>query len=280
MNVWDYLVAWPNVPFTIAVGATLLFAAVQASGLMGLLGGDADGDADADADVDGDVDADADVDGDVDADADADTDGDGDADHDADADDAGESWALKLGSAFGMGRLPMTLLAQVFLVVLGVSGLLMNLPFVSSGVIPFWTLLYTLPASALCALGADAAMSRVLAPIVDDKAQAATKRSALVGSIATVISRKVTEEFGEVRIRDKSGHDVRVVVKLAKDGGRTAASLLEGQEVLVVDVDERGTPLVSALDLVAARVDATPYDDEREEAPSRAKKSVRALAAR
>ncbi len=271
MNVWDYLVAWPNVPFTIAVGATLLFAAVQASGLMGLLGGDADADADADADVDGDVDADAD--------ADADADGDGDADHDADADDAGENWALKLGSAFGMGRLPTTLLAQVFFVVLGVGGLLMNVPFVSVGTIPLWTLLYTLPASALIALGADAAMTRVLAPIVDDKAQAATKRSALVGSIATVISRKVTEEFGEVRIRDKSGHDVRLVVKLAKDGGRTAAPLLEGQEVLVVDVDERGTPIVSALELALARVDATPYEEEREQVAARVKRA-RVVAAR
>ena len=41
MSVWDYLVAWPNVPFTIAVGATLLFALVQASGLAGILGGHA-----------------------------------------------------------------------------------------------------------------------------------------------------------------------------------------------------------------------------------------------
>lgn len=268
MNVWEYLVAWPNVPFTVAVGATLLFASVQASGLAGLIGG---GHADGDADADAEADVDGDVDHDVDADADGDTDG--DADHDADGDDTdGESWALKLGAAFGMGRLPVTLLVQVFLVVFGVSGLLLNVAFVGTGAIPLWTLLYSLPVATLVALGANGAMTRLLAPIVDDRAQAATKRSALVGSIATVISRKVTEEFGEVRIKDKSGHDLRLVVKLAKDGAQ--AALREGQEVLVVDVDERGTPLVSALELAVigpaspvpvakTRVspDETPYEE-------------------
>lgn len=243
MSVWDYLVAWPNVPFTLAVGATLLFALVQASGLAGLIGG---GDADGDADADADADVDGDVDGDVDADAEGDADGDGDGD---DAD--GESWALKLGLSFGMGRLPMTLLAQVFLVVFGVSGLLVNVAFVGSGAIPFWTLFYSLPLATIVALGADAAMTRVLAPIVDDKLQAATKRSALVGSIATVISRQVTEEFGEVRIRDRSGHDLRLIVKLAPERTRVDTSLREGQEAVVVDVDARGTPLVMRLDLLA-----------------------------
>jgi membrane protein implicated in regulation of membrane protease activity len=275
VTIWDYLVAWPNVPFTIAVGATLLFALVQASGLAGLLGGHDDaGDADADADVDGDVD------GDVDADADADADVDGDTDSDADGDDAdGESWALKLGASFGMGRLPLTLLAQVFLVVFGVSGLLVNVAFVSSGAIPFWTLFYSLPVATLVALTADATMTRLLAPIVDDRLQAATKRSALVGSIATVISRQVTEEFGEVRIRDRSGHDLRLVVKLAKDEANRA-SLREGQEAVVVDVDERGTLLVSPLDLVMARVetDETPYEEERQ-APRKARKRLKAVRA-
>ena len=264
MTVWDYLVAWPNVPFTISVGATLLFALAQASGLAGILGGgDAEGDADADADVDGDVDADAAADG--------------DADSDADGDDAdGESWALRLGSSFGMGRLPMTLLAQVFLVVFGVSGLLLNVAFVSTGAIPFWTLFYSLPVATLVALTANATMTRLLAPIVDDKAQAATQRAALVGSIATVISRQVTEEFGEVRIRDRSGHDLRLVVKLAK--GDASAALREGQEAVVVDVDDRGTPLVTPLDLFKVRVDTSepPYEQKTAASARKRMKAARA----
>jgi hypothetical protein len=246
MTLWNYLVAWANVPFTVAVGVTLLFALVQASGLAGLLGGH-----DADA-------------GDADGDADADADADGDADDAHDADDAdGESALARLGSAFGMGRLPMTLLAQVFLIVLGVCGLLINVPFIGAGAIPLTTLFYSLPLATIVALGGNAAMTRLLAPIVDDKAQAATRRGALVGSIATVISTKVTEEFGEVRIRDKSGHDLRLIVKLAK--GDAASRLREGQEAVVVDVDDRGTPIVSALDVLAARVDIDepPTDTKR-----------------
>jgi hypothetical protein len=65
-----------------------------------------------------------------------------------------------------------------------------------------------------------------------------------VGAIGVVISSRVTGEFGEVRVRDKSGHDVRMVVKLAP----RSRDLEEREEAVIVDVDERGTPRVTALD--------------------------------
>jgi hypothetical protein len=46
-----------------------------------------------------------------------------------------------------------------------------------------------------------------------------------------------------VRVRDKSGHDVRMVVKLAP----RSRDLEEREEAVIVDVDERGTPRVTAL---------------------------------
>ena len=46
-----------------------------------------------------------------------------------------------------------------------------------------------------------------------------------------MISSKVDHDFGEVRIRDKTGHDIRVVCKLAKEA-RGAPS--EHQSVVVV----------------------------------------------
>jgi hypothetical protein len=250
MSLWQFLVAWPNAPFTFAVCATVLFALIQVSGVLSFLsGGDVDGDADADADadVDGDVDADGDVDGDADTDADADGDG-----EDSDGDD-GESesgWIAKLGAPLGVGRIPITLIGEIFMVVFGVSGLVMNTYFVEASEIPWMSLLWTLPGATLIAYGAQSATARVVAPLVDDRPAAATKRNELVGSIATVISRSVTEDFGEVRIRDRSGHDVRLVVKLSQGG----SSLREGQEAVVVDVDPKGTLLVSGLDLVMARV--------------------------
>ena len=93
MQLLAFLVAGANGPFTIAVSVALLFTAVQASGLMGLLGGnddhdhDHDGAADGDADGDGDVDGDGDADGDADHDAAHDHDDDHDDDHDGGEDD-------------------------------------------------------------------------------------------------------------------------------------------------------------------------------------------------
>src|SRR5262249_44809754 len=61
------LLAWANVPFTVALGVAIGFALLQMTGLLGLLagGGDHDGDADggheADHEVDGGHEADADA---------------------------------------------------------------------------------------------------------------------------------------------------------------------------------------------------------------------------
>ena len=71
-----------------------------------------------------------------------------------------------------------------------------------------------------------------------------------------VISTKVDETFGEVRIRDKTGHDIRVVCRLVKGAKRVPQ---EKQTIVVVDYEEeRGELLVEALD-----------DDERAEEPHR-----------
>jgi hypothetical protein len=156
----------------------------------------------------------------------------------------------KLGAPLGVGRIPVTLIGQIFMVVFGVAGLVMNTIFAETSGIPWMSLLWTLPGAMLIAYGVQSATARVIAPLVDDRPAAATKRNELVGSIATVISRSVTEDFGEVRIRDRSGHDVRLIVKLSRGG----SSLALGQEAVVVDVDDKGTLLVSGLDLVMARV--------------------------
>jgi hypothetical protein len=264
MTLWQFLVAWPNAPFTFAVCVTVLFALIQASGVLSALsgGGDADGHADADADVDGDVDADAD------ADADSDADGDGE-DSDGDDGEAESGWIAKLGAPLGVGRIPITLIGEIFMVVFGVAGLVMNTYFVEASEIPWMSLLWTLPGATMVAYGAQSATARVIAPLVDDRPAAATKRNELVGSIATVISRSVTEDFGEVRIRDRSGHDVRLIVKLTHGG----SSLREGQEAVVVDVDAKGTLLVSGLDLVMARVAEDRRDPEAALAPRATKRA-------
>src|SRR5258708_5307164 len=80
-------------------------------------------------------------------------------------------------------------------------------------------------------------------PIFATKEAEATKRSALVGQIGTVISSRVTTDFGEIRLKDHTGHIVRVLCKLS-DGARIPN---EHEQVVVVDYED-DTLFVSPLD--------------------------------
>ena len=74
------------------------------------------------------------------------------------------------------------------------------------------SLAWTVPASLVGGYVAVAIVARLLGPVLSSKGQEATSRAQLVGQIGIVISSKVDQEFGEVRIRDKSGHDVLIAV--------------------------------------------------------------------
>jgi membrane protein implicated in regulation of membrane protease activity len=235
VSVVQFFLSTANLPFVFALGVSVLFVVLQWSGLLGLLGGG--GDADADGDVDGDADVDADADGDVDGDADAD---------DADADDADADDADAEDAAPAMLRLPLTVRAPVAAIAFAMTGFALNaLLYAEAPAVPLLTLLWTLPSGILSGFVAGKLMARVLAPLLDDRRNAAPERRSLVGRIGTVISTAVSADFGEVRIKDESGHQLRVVVKLAED----AAAPREGDEVVVVDLDERGTPKVAPLNL-------------------------------
>lgn len=229
MSLLQWLAAPANVPFTIAALATLLFGAIQASGVMGLFGGDAD--------------SDADVDGDADVDADADVDGDADGDADADAEGEAPSFADALLAPLAIGRVPLSFTAQTFSISFAASGLVMNAVFLRDAAVPLVTLGWTTPGALLIGYFAASIAARLALPVLDDRAQAATNRHQLVGAIGIVISTTVSEEFGEVRVRDRSGHDVRLIVKLAPH----SRVLREREEAVIVDLDEGGTLFVAPL---------------------------------
>ncbi len=228
MTALHYLFAWANAPFTVALGVTILFALLQASGLLGLLAGDAD---------------DHDVDHEVDADHDVDHDADHDQDHDADGEDDQGIGAILFGP-LGIGKIPFSLIWQAYAIVFAITGLAMNVPASASGTVPLLTLAWTIPTSLIAGYGAVAALARVLGPLVSSKAQEATTRAELVGQIGTVISSRVSPEFGEVRVKDKSGHELRVICKLA-DGVRVAS---EHEQVVFVDYDDEQGLRVSPLE--------------------------------
>jgi membrane protein implicated in regulation of membrane protease activity len=224
-----FLASTANAPFTIVGGIAIVFAAVQASGVLGLLG---------DHDVDADADADADVDGDADADGEHDAEADGD-------DHAGVGDAIF--AAFGIGRLPLSIVWQTWSVIFAITGLALNARFLGAASVPLVTLAWTVPAGLVSGGSVVALLTRLLGPVFSTKPHEATSRAELVGLSGVVISSKVDKSFGEVRIRDKSGHDLRVVCKLAP-GVRAAT---EREQVVVVDY-EGGQLYVAPVDGVAA----------------------------
>jgi hypothetical protein len=235
-----FLVAWANVPFTIAGGIAIVFALLQVSGLLGLLAGDHEGDADADAD--------ADVDHDVDG---------HDADHDADADGEGTGVRDVVVGALGFGKLPLSLIWQTYAVVFAATGLAINARVYWGREPNTGSLAWTLPIALAAGFCVVAMLSRLLGPVFASKKEQATSRAELVGQTGVVISSRVTADFGEVRIRDKTGHDLRVVCKLAE--GVAAPS--EHQRVVIVEYQkERGELLVAPLD------DENDEDEKRQRA--------------
>jgi membrane protein implicated in regulation of membrane protease activity len=219
----NFLIAWANAPYTVVLGTVLLFALLSASGILGLLAG---GDHDGGDDVDGDA---HDVDG-HEADHDA---GDGhESDHDHDKGDDDRGFAHAITGALGIGKLPFSLVWQVFGAIFALTGLAANAHYLDRpGGPPLFSLAWTMPIALSVAYGVVAALARVLTPIVADEKANATTRAELVGHVGKVISTRVDEAFGEVRFRDKTGHDVRLIVKLA--AGHTPAR--EGDEVVFVE---------------------------------------------
>lgn len=212
MGFVQYVTAWANAPFTIAFGIAAGVTVLQASGALSLFG-DHDADGEVDAELNGEVDGDAEADGDSES----------------------EHSFLDL---LGVGRIPFSLAWQTGAVAFALTGLLLNAKY-ASGVPPPITLLWTLPAGVVASLAGIAGAARLLGPLFTP--QEATSREALVGREGVVISSRVTPEFGEVRIRDDHGHDLRVICRLAPGED----SVAEGKHVVVVDVEAGGRPVVA-----------------------------------
>lgn len=233
MALLELLFASASLPYTILLGIALGFALLQTTGVLGLLAGGGD------HDHDGSTDADAHVDADADADADADGDADGESD--------GHGGPLSgLGAALGVGRVPLSIIGLCFSLVFSLVGLAVNATLRGRlGALPTVTLAGSLPVSAVVAFLVTRSLSGALGRLVADPAQEASTLRDLVGQTAIVISSRVDRTFGEVRLRDKSGHVVRVVCELHED----EPAVPEGKEVVVVDVDDaRKRLLVSSLD--------------------------------
>jgi membrane protein implicated in regulation of membrane protease activity len=221
MSVLLSWLSWANVPFLSALAIAVLFATLQATGLLGLLaGGDHDGDHDGDAD--GDVDGDADGDGDA------------HATHEG----------FSIAGLLGVGRVPLTFLLQSFAIALGIAGLSIHTIAYGVAAPPTRALLWSAPLAITIALALTSALARVAGRIFSTEGQEASRRSQLVGSTGVVISSRVDREFGEVRISTPTGVTVRVIVSTEDE-----QPIAEGNQVVVTEYDrERDRLVVAALD--------------------------------
>jgi membrane protein implicated in regulation of membrane protease activity len=229
MAFLEALLTWASVPYVVSIGVAVLFAVLQATGLLGLLAGGDDHDADHDGAADGDAD------GDTDSDAD---DADGDHDHDAQG--------FSVLADLGVGKVPLSILWQTFAFAFGFAGVAANVFYLSyARALPLWTLAVSLPVALVFGYLVTRQVGRAVARVVADPAQEATSRAGLVGHTGVVISSKVDAEFGEVRIRDRSGHVVRVACRVRVDD----SVVPERAEVVVVDYDrEKGWLYVAPLE--------------------------------
>jgi hypothetical protein len=228
MTLGQFLIAWANAPFTVVGTATLLFVALSLTGILGWLTGGGHG-GHAESDADGDADAEGEAEGEHDANADEDMHEVAESGHSSGAQGFGHA----LGGGLGLGRIPLSLTWQAFMAIFAVTGLALNAHDIASGP-PLVSLAWTLPISTIAAYGGVAGLSRLLGPLFATKEAEATQRSGLVGQLGTVISSRVSADFGEIRLNDRTGHVVRVLCKLAP-GSR---SPLEHEQVVVVDFDQ------------------------------------------
>jgi hypothetical protein len=265
-----------NAPYTTALLVVAIYACLQVVGLLSFGDHGVDGDhalpshdlgvdADAHAEVGGDVDADADLGGDAsggdahvdadhdiahDADHDVAHDADHDAAHDADhgdheGDSAGPGVLSLLLGMLGVGRVPLAIVWQTLFTMFGLTGVTVTT--VAASLLgpprPFF-LAFSIPIALVAGSVLSASTVRGVARLIPSSSGDATRKRDLVGCTGVVISSRVDQEFGEVRLKDPLGRTLRLICHTLP--GEPA--LPEGAEVVVVDYERsQGHLFVSRL---------------------------------
>lgn len=226
-DLWTFVTAWYNLPFSLAL---LLFLGLSALQFIGL-GQDHDADVDAEADLDLDHDLELDHDLDVDADADLDHDLDHDVDHDlADA----PAWLGAL-EFLGVGHAPVTMILLLLVGSFGLLGWIANWLLLGTlPVYPGWALGVTLVGSLLIAGWFTSRTARLIGRAVPSFSSTATSASQLVARRGWVISSQVDQSYGQVKVRDPGGTLITVFAKVDPD----KPVIPRNTEVYLVDYDE------------------------------------------
>ncbi len=216
--------AWWNLVFLIPLGLSTLLILMNAIGL----GSDADTDVHHEIDVGADADLEADVDADADLDHDADMDHDADTDHSGEHPDSGRGFVEFLGG----GRIPVTLIFQIFFLSWGISGWILNVllrPILQQPWLFIWiSMAGALIISALITRTTGKLIWRY-APLSETYA---THREELIGRDGEAIY-AITQQSGMAQIYDERGSLHRIYCRV-EPGAREIPG---GGRVLIIHYD-------------------------------------------
>lgn len=209
----EWILGWWNLIFIAPFVVALLYLGVTTISGIGM--GDSadlhtDVDADADAHVAVDADADTDVDGDVDADTDAHADVHGD--HDSHAVGEQSFYALAL-SWLGVGRVPLSLLLIVFMLIWGVAGFVTNAMMVPrSG----WDAgKISLPLALVCSVLVTRSVVMLMGRYMPLNETSAQPRRALVGRVGEALF-TIDQSFGMAILRDANASLQQVACRVGQ----------------------------------------------------------------
>jgi membrane protein implicated in regulation of membrane protease activity len=200
----QWILGWWNLIFVAPFAVALLYLFACTLSGVGMGDGDADAEADVDADADLDVDADGDLDADADADVHADVDGhDADGDSDADAHES-EQTPAHLGALawLGVGRVPLSLIAMVLLLMWGAAGFLTNAMLRPRTDLAAARI--SIPVAMLASLLITRSLVILIARFIPLNQNLALRQSDHVGEVGQALF-GIDEKFGLVAVRDERG---------------------------------------------------------------------------
>ena len=247
LEIWNFISAWYNLPFTILLGLGMLMAALQ---LVGLGGGD---DSDSDMDHDVAVDHSVDLDHAIEVDHDIDLQHDVDLDHALDVGDhdigdmessveheighdvsEGAGSALTLLAFLGVGKTPLMVVLLMLFTLTGMLGwLLNNLVLVFLGRYPGFLVLLVLPAAVVGSGLITSRVARFIGELLPPISTTVSRAQALVGMHGIVISPFVDAKYGMVHLRNPGGTLISI---FAVTGD--AEAVKRGDEVILLSYDE------------------------------------------
>lgn len=210
-NLWAFVSAWYNLPFTVSLAVSALLAGLQWLGL----GGDPDAEPDLDAELDGGPDGDADLETDLSAETEPDS-----LDEPTSGEVDGESAApgLSLLAFIGIGKAPMMVVLATLFAALGILGWSLNaLGAALTGGFPAALLALTGPAALLGSAGLTGQAARWMGRALPPVSTTASSAESLVGRAGTVISPFVDQRYGLVHLRDQGGTLISVFAVAISD---------------------------------------------------------------